>query len=113
VTGDLALSAAAHCLRLDYFERSGGLAYNSGGKDNPLLPGLEGRVLVEFEILRLACPHPNDKRLTSIGGPPHLPRGCLRTISPVRWSRTMKFDAGIYRSLRYRDDGIRIKVDAR
>lgn len=112
VTGDLALSGGAHALRLDYFERSGETRIHLWWeKITPSFPDWKGEYWSNSKFSGSPALTRNDKKIDFNWGTSAPASGLPANDFTVRWSRTMKFDAGIYRFSAIADDGIRIKVD--
>ncbi len=112
VTRDVALSNGTHALRMDYYEAVGSAQVRLWWEvTTPSYPDWKGEYFGNNSLSGTPALTRNDTTIDFNWGTGAPATGLPTDNFSVRWSRTLGFQAGVYRFSVIADDGVRIYVD--
>ncbi|HLF29121.1 MAG TPA: PA14 domain-containing protein [Anaerolineae bacterium] len=112
LTADVALTQGAHRLKVEYYERIGDARIQMWWeKVAGSYPDWKAEFWTNMEFSGQPLLTRNDAAIDFNWGENAPASGLRKNRWAARWSRTMNFDAGLYRFTAQADDGIRVFVD--
>jgi len=113
VTAERALTRGPHSLRVEYYEHTGEARVRVWWKklSSPSYPDWRAEYWSNRRLKGKPALVRNDEAIDFDWGQKAAAAGLPADDFSVRWSRQVKFDAGVYRLNAWTDDGIRVYVD--